>query len=95
LDASLPYVSEELHVVVVAPAGYCEPAMTIAAMFLKAKFLSEPLYPTVRMTTISTTGTRAQPSGPPPQTCVFIRGQQGTTQQLTKRHRALRVLVPA
>ncbi|HVX35299.1 MAG TPA: hypothetical protein VHC71_03675 [Hyphomicrobium sp.] len=95
LDASLPYVSQELHVVVGAPAQCCEVAMSIAAMFLKAKlqFLSTAPFPTIRMTTISTTGTRGVPSGPPPRTNVLVQGQRERGEQHPQR-RSLRRPMP-
>lgn len=67
LDASLRHVGEELHVIVASPNQYCEMAMSTASIFLRVKFQPQNATscPTIRMTAVSTTGTKMVPAGPP------------------------------
>lgn len=91
LDASLRCAEEELHVITVSQDQYRRAAILIARMYLHAKLPSS--YSTIRMTAISSTGTQAQPDGPPPLTTILVprqtseERQRGTQQRDKKRVR--------
>jgi len=70
LNAIIPRVRNELHIITVTPNAYRRAVATTVSILIRAQL--RPQFPTIRMTAISSTGTAELPEGPAPLTHVAV-----------------------
>lgn len=92
LDASIRYAGDNLHVVLVSPTAHHEMALSVASTYLSAKLHvgDATSFPTIQMTTVSTTATKEHPAGLPPRTHLLVQGGIVDRQPNVQTHRAKR-----